>query len=232
VQADIAGPAGRLEALVDDAPDAAFAALVCHPHPRFGGTMHTHAVYRIAKAVRAKGGVSLRFNFRGVGRSEGTYGGGDGEADDARAALDWLARAKPGLDLLACGFSFGAWMALLGCAGDARVTGFLLAGLALRAPDLPPQGAPNAEGGFAARSDLDRFRESAVVRDVEKPVAVVQAEHDEFASPDEVRAAVAGSRGPRRLAIVKGARHLFTEDLDALQREAEAALDWLRGESP
>jgi alpha/beta superfamily hydrolase len=211
VQADIHGPAGRLEALLEDAPGAAFAAIVCHPHPLFGGTMHTHAVHRIAKAVRAKGGIALRFNFRGVGRSAGTYGGGDGEAEDARAALDWLAGARPGTELLACGFSFGAWMALLAGGGDARVAGLLLAGLALRAPDLA------------------RFRESALVREVAKPVAVVQAEADEFASPDEVRAAVEGSRGPRRLATVKGARHLFTEDLAALQREAEAALDWLRG---
>jgi uncharacterized protein len=214
VQADIEGPAGRLEAHLEDAPDASFAAVVCHPHPRFGGTMHTHAVYRLAKAVRAKGGAALRFNFRGVGRSAGSYASGDGEAEDARAALDWLARAKPGLELLACGFSFGAWMALLAGGGDARVAGLLLAGLALRAPDL------------------QRFRESAVVRDVEKKVAIVQAEADEFASPDEVRAVLEGSRGPRRLAVVKGARHLFTEDLAALQREAEAALDWLRGGAP
>jgi alpha/beta superfamily hydrolase len=214
VQADLVGPAGRLEALLEGAPDAAFAAIVCHPHPLFGGTMHTHAVYRLAKAVRARGGAALRFNFRGVGRSAGSYDAGDGEAEDARAALDWLAREKPGLELLACGFSFGAWMALLAGGGDARVAGLLLAGLALRAPDL------------------DRFRESAVVREVAKPVAIVQAEADEFAAPDEVRAAIEGSRGPRRLATVKGARHLFTEDLEALQREAESALDWLRGGAP
>ncbi|HEY6006083.1 MAG TPA: alpha/beta family hydrolase [Anaeromyxobacter sp.] len=214
MQADVVGPAGRLEALLEDAPDAAFAAVVCHPHPRFGGTMNTHAVHRLAKAVRARGGASLRFNFRGVGRSAGSYAAGDGEAEDARAALDWLAAAKPGLELLACGFSFGAWMAVLAGGGDGRVAGLLLAGLALRAPDL------------------QRFRESSLVRDVAKPVAIVQAEADEFASPDEVRAAIEGSRGPRRLATVKGAKHLFTEDLPALQREAEAALDWLRGGAP
>jgi uncharacterized protein len=211
VQADIDGPAGRLEALFEDAPDAAFAAIVCHPHPLYGGTMHTHAAYRLAKAVRARGGAALRFNFRGVGRSAGKYGGGDGEAEDARAALEWLAGARPGLALLACGFSFGAWMAILAGDGDARVSGILVAGLALRAPDLA------------------RFRDSGRVREVEKPMAVVQAERDQFGTPDEVRAALEGSRGPRRVAIVPGATHLFTEDLPALQREAEAALDWLRG---
>jgi uncharacterized protein len=211
MQADLEGPAGRIEALLEDAPDAAFGAVVCHPHPLYGGTMHTHAVHRLAKAVRARGGVALRFNFRGVGRSAGRYAGGDGEAEDARAALDWLAAAKPGLTLLSCGFSFGAWVAILAGGADPRVRGLLLAGLALRAPDL------------------QRFRESDRLREVAKPLAVVQAEGDEFASPDEVRAAMEGSRGPRRLGTVPRASHLFTEDLPALQREAEAALDWLLG---
>lgn len=206
---DLHGPAGRLEALLDDAPGASFAAVVCHPHPRFGGTMHNHATYRLAKAVLAKGGAALRFNFRGVGRSAGAYDGGDGEADDARAALDALAAARPGLPLLACGFSFGAWMAILAGGADPRVSGLLLAGLALRAPDL------------------QRFRDAGRVREVEKPVAIVQAERDEFGTPPEVEAALAGSRGPRRLAVLAGASHLCTEDLPGLQREAEAGLDWL-----
>jgi len=209
VNVDLAGPAGRLEALLEEGPGASFAALVCHPHPRFGGTLHNHATYRLAKAVRAKGGDALRFNFRGVGRSAGAWGGGDGEAEDAAAALAWLARERPGLPLLACGFSFGAWMALLAGGPEPRVRGLLLAGLALR-----------AEG-------LARFPESAQVREIEKPVAIVQAEGDEFGTPAEVEAAVAGSRGPRRVVAVPGATHLFGEDLPALQREAEAAIDWL-----
>jgi alpha/beta superfamily hydrolase len=209
VNVDLHGPAGRLEALLDDAPGASFAAVVCHPHPRFGGTMHNHATYRLAKAIGAKGGAALRFNFRGVGRSAGAYDGGDGEADDARAALDALAAERPGLPLLACGFSFGAWMAILAGGADPRVSGLLLAGLALRAPDL------------------QRFRDAGRVREVEKPVAIVQAERDEFGTPPEVEAALAGSRGPRRLAVLAGASHLCTEDLPGLQREAEAGLDWL-----
>jgi uncharacterized protein len=215
---DIAGPAGRIEALLDE-PDplsaaaregrAAFAALVCHPHPRFGGTMHNHATYRLAKAVRVKGGVALRFNYRGVGRSAGRYEAGAGEADDARAALEWLARERPGIPLYSCGFSFGSWMAVLAGGADERVEGLLLAGLALRAPDL------------------ERFRDSGALREVEKPIGIVQAEHDQFGTLPEIEAAVAGSRGPRRLAVVAAARHLFSEDLAGLQREAETALDWL-----
>ncbi len=217
MQIDIAGPAGRLEAIAEDplgdhrdAPR--FAAVVCHPHPRFGGTMHTHAAHRLAKAVRSAGGTALRFNFRGVGRSAGAYDGGRGEAADARAALAWLAGERPAVPLLACGFSFGAWIALVAGGDDAGVRGLLLAGLALRS------------------ADLDVVRDAAQVTRVEKPIAIVQAAHDEFGTPDEVRLALAGSRGPRLVTEVPRATHLFTEDLAALQREAEAALAWILGE--
>lgn len=208
-QVDLEGPRGRLEALLEAVPAATFAALVCHPHPRFGGTMHNHATHRLARAARARGGDTLRFNYRGVGRSAGAYGGGDGEAEDAAAALAWLARERPGVPLLACGFSFGAWMALLAGGDHPRVAGLLLAGLALHAPDL------------------ERFRESGRAREVLKPVAVVQAERDAFGTPAEVEAALAGSPAPRRVFAVKGATHLFSEDLAALQREAEDAAAWL-----
>lgn len=176
--------------------------------------MHTHAAYRIAKAVAARSGAALRFNFRGVGRSAGAYDQGRGEADDARAALDWLAREKPGVPLLSCGFSFGAWMAVVAGGEDPRVRGLLLAGVALR-----------AEG-------VEDFRETGRLRQVDKPVAVVQAERDAFAAPAEIEDALRGSRGPRRLTAVPGATHLFVEDLPGLQREAEAALAWLLGEAP
>jgi len=210
MQVDLQGPAGRLEALAEGPSDAAFAAVVCHPHPGMGGTMHTHAAYRIAKAVVAKGGMALRFNTRGTGRSAGAYDGGRGEADDTRAALDWLARERPAIPLLACGFSFGAWMALVAGGDDARVRGLLLAGVAL-----------HAEG-------LEDFRRTGrLLRDVAKPVAIVQAENDPLGAPSEIDEAIRGSRGPRRLAIVRGATHLFVEDLPALQREAEAALGWV-----
>lgn len=208
-QLDLEGPAGRLEALLEEPPEPRFAAVVCHPHPQMGGTLHTHAVYRLARAVRTSGGTSLRFNYRGVGRSAGSYDQARGEAEDTRAVLDWLAAERPGMPLLAVGFSFGAWMATLAGGRDDRVEGLLLAGVALRAVDL------------------DLARDAADLRGVSKPVAVIQAARDQLGLPEELERELAGSAGPRRLAIVPGATHLFTEDLAALEHEGEAALGWL-----
>jgi hypothetical protein len=173
--------------------------------------MHNHATYRLARAARLRGGVTLRFNFRGVGRSAGAYDAGRGEVDDARAGLAHLASTYPELPKLACGFSFGSWMALLAGDEEPRVRGMLLAGFALRS------------------ADLDVVRDTAPVRASAKPIAIVQAQDDEFGTPEEVRAEVAGSVGPRRVVAVPGATHLFGEDLAALEREAEAAIDWLLG---
>lgn len=211
-QVDLHGPAGRLEALLEGPEDAAFAAVVCHPHPRLGGTLHNHATYRLARAVRARGGASLRFNFRGVGRSAGAYDRGRGEVDDVRAALAHLKAVRPERPLLACGFSFGAWAALRAGADDPGVRGLLLAGLALRSVDL------------------ELVRDASELRRVEQPLAVVQADGDQFGAPAEVELTLAGSIGRRRLDAVPGCTHLFTEDLGALERAADGALGWLLGE--
>ncbi len=211
-QVDLTGPAGRLEALLEQVPGARFAALVCHPHPRYGGTMHNHATYRLARAVRSAGGTTLRFNYRGVGRSAGRYDGGRGEALDARAALSALRELAPDRPLLGCGFSFGAWVAVA-CSDEPGLVGLLLAGLQLRT------------------TEVDGVRHPDGLRAGTLPVAVVQAERDEFATPAEVREAVAGSAGPRRVTAVPGASHLFDEDLTALEREAGEALSWIRAGS-
>ena len=203
---------GRIEALLEEVPGGRFAALVCHPHPRFGGTMHNHATYRLARAARAAGATTLRFNYRGVGRSAGEYAGGLGEVEDARAALAHLRALDPARPLLACGFSFGAWVAAE-CADAPDVVGVLLAGLAVRA------------------AELEGLRRPERVREVRQPLAVVQAQGDEFGTPAEVRELLAGSRGPRRVSSVAGATHLFGEDLDALERELAAALAWVLAEA-
>jgi alpha/beta superfamily hydrolase len=203
MQVDLQGPGGLLEALYEEPAQPTFAAVVCHPHPLHGGTMHNHATYRLARAVRAAGGASLRFNFRGVGRSGGEYAAGQGEADDVRAALAWLAREKARLPRLTCGFSFGAWMALSAGCADGPVRGILAAGLT------------------PATFDLDFARRCP------KPVAVVQADRDQLGRLDDVRTLLAGAAAPRRLWVVEGATHLFGEDLDGLQRQAESGLSWL-----
>jgi len=207
-QVDLTGPAGRIEALLEEVRGARFAAVVCHPHPQYGGTMHNHATYRLARAVRTAGGTTLRFNYRGVGRSAGSYDGGRGEALDTRAVLQRLRTVAPGRPLLCCGFSFGAWVAVA-CADEPGLVGLLLAGLPIRS------------------AEVESVRSPERVRATPLPLAVVQAEGDEFASPAEVRELLAGSAGPRRLAAVPGATHLFDDDLPALEREAAQALAWI-----
>ena len=127
----IAGPAGRIEALLEEPEEGEprFAALVCHPHPQHGGTMHNKVVYRMARGLRGAGGVVLRFNYRGVNLSDGVYDQGLGETADARACLNWLVQRYPTLPYVVSGFSFGSRIAQkIGCAaGDARrviVVGF------------------------------------------------------------------------------------------------------------
>ncbi len=200
---NLEGPAGRIEALHEEPPSPRFAALVLHPHPLYGGTMHNHATYQIAKAARSEGAATLRMNFRGVGLSAGAHAGGAGEADDARAALAWLRQRHPGLPIFAGGMSFGAAVALrVGCAAP-EILGVLAAGVALRSFRL-------------------EFVEGCT-----KAVAGVQAEHDEFGSPAEVASLLAGPPERRRLWVVPGTTHLFLEDLPALQKAAAAAWAWL-----
>src|SRR5919108_5874917 len=128
---DLIGPTGPLEGLLDlppgfDGPEtqATIRAAVAfaHPHPQFGGTMHTKAVYQGAKGLARTGCAVLRFNFRGVGRSVGTFDQGPGEKADFTAALDYMAARYPGVKLWAAGFSFGAWVALEVGAADDRVS--------------------------------------------------------------------------------------------------------------
>ena len=110
----VPGPAGNLEALLEEPEDGEprYAALVCHPHPQHGGTMHTKVVYRIARGLRKTGAVVLRFNYRGVNLSEGAYADGVGELEDARTCLAFLRERYPDLPFVVAGFSFGSRIAL------------------------------------------------------------------------------------------------------------------------
>lgn len=153
------GPAGRLEALLEEPAtgDPVHAVLVCHPHPQHGGTMHNKVVYRLARGLRATGAVVLRFNFRGVNLSEGTYGHGDGELEDAHAALDFLRARYPNLPFSLAGFSFGSRIILrLGCKPDIDAKRLIAVGYPTRWPDLEDLHACTREKIFI-QSTRDEF---------------------------------------------------------------------------
>src|SRR5438552_836069 len=128
---EFTGPAGRLEGLLDlphrhgDEPALRAGVVLAHPHPQQGGTMHTKAVYQAAKGLVRIGCAVLRFNFRGVGSSQGIFDNGAGETDDFRAALDLMHERYPTAPLWTAGFSFGAWIALEIGAEDDRVSALI-----------------------------------------------------------------------------------------------------------
>lgn len=195
---------GQLEAIVRQPPAPVAAAVVCHPHPRGGGTLNNNVVYRLAKALVDGGVATLRFNFRGVGASSGTYAEGIGEEDDARDALDFLRARHPALPLWMAGFSFGARVGLSVGARDARVEKLLGVGLALEMFDY----------GFLAASG--------------KPKAIIQAADDEYGARDAIEAAVRAMAEPKRLWIVDGATHLFPGRLDPFEAAAREAVGYLK----
>jgi alpha/beta superfamily hydrolase len=166
----IRGAAGLLEGLlwVPEPPrEVHLAAVVCHPHPLYQGTMHNKVVYQAAKALDSLGIPVLRFNFRGVGTSEGTYDHGRGEEDDVRAALDHLSSQFSGVPLVAAGFSFGAWVGLRAGCLDARVVDLIGLGLPiddrklgfgyLRACTKPKLLVQGEGDQYGARSHFERF---------------------------------------------------------------------------
>lgn len=194
----IPGPVGRIESLVklpEDESEPRFAAVVCHPHPLFGGSMHTRVIYRTATALARAGGAALRFNFRGVGLSSGSHDDGRGETDDLDAVLTWLRTAFPDLPLLLAGFSFGAWVGLRLGAADGRIEALIGIGLA------------------TTRHRYDELNGCT------KPKLFIQGGADELGPADEVRALVDGLPPPKRLVVVAGADHLFTRGTDELERQ-------------
>jgi alpha/beta superfamily hydrolase len=194
---DLTGPAGRLEALLD-APEglepgtAPRAAVVfAHPHPQFGGTMHTKAVYQGAKGLTRIGCAVLRFNFRGVGASEGTFDRGEGEKADFSAVLDYLSARHPASPLWAAGFSFGAWVALEVGAVDPRVS--LLIGIA----------PPVATSVSGQPYDFSNTLVST------KPKFFVQGEGDDVCPLEAMWQFYGRLQEPKELVVIDAADHLF-----------------------
>ncbi len=218
----LAGPAGRLEALLNlGTPDARFAALVCHPHPRYGGDLHNKVVYHAMKALNdpvwGLGWPVLRFNFRGTGLSQGEHHG-RAESGDVRAALDWL-EDEFNLPVVVAGFSFGAAMALWACCGQDRTDKPERTGKDVRA--LIALGLPTAADGRAYHY---RFLHNATV-----PKLFLSGDRDQFA-PAAQLAQVAGSAAePKRLVLIPGADHFFTGQLEPMQ---QALAGWLKEQLP
>ena len=197
---DIAGPAGRLECILmrpDAAPVAA--GIVCHAHPRHGGVMHFKVVFRVAKALQAENVAALRFNFRGVGRSEGRHDEGRGELDDVHAALDELIRRFPGLPLLTGGFSFGSVMALRAGCADARVRAL-----------------------FGLGFPMTMVRDPAFLQACTRPRLFVQGDSDAFGSGPAFRDMVAALPEPKTVVVVPGADHFFSGQLEEMQEAVRA----------
>ena len=202
---DLEGPAGRLEALLDEGTTPPRAAVVFgHPHPMQGGTMHTKAVYQGAKGLTRIGCAVLRFNFRGVAGSAGTFGQGDGEKADFAAAIDLMAARYPGSPIWAAGFSFGSWVALETGADDPRVS--VLIGIA----------PPINRDGYTWERTLAS----------EKPKFFVQGDLDELCSIKDLWAFYAKLKEPKELAVIDGGSHLF----EGKTREVGDALEDLLGD--
>jgi uncharacterized protein len=198
---ELKGPAGRLEALLDEpgrSPRAA--AVFAHPHPVYGGTMNTKAVFHGAKALAQIGCAVLRFNFRGAGKSEGVFDEGAGEAEDFRAALDFVAERFPGIPIWSAGMSFGAWIALTVGAADSRVTTLI-----------------------AIATPVDRFDYSAV-RSSTKPKFFIHGERDEVCPLSAIRRFYAEIPEPKELVVIDAADHLFDGKVGEL---ADALIDLL-----
>ncbi len=201
---DLAGPAGLLEALLNTGnPDAPFSALVCHPHPMGGGTMHNKVVYHAMKALHGLGLPVLRFNFRGTGRSEGSHDEGRREQDDVRAALDWL-HQKFQRPILFTGFSFGANVGMRACCNDPRVSGLIALGLPV-----------SAEG----RNYTYKYLPQCL-----QPKLFISGDHDQYGPVPEVEAVIATAPEPKQLVWIPNADHFFLGKLDQVQ---SAIVSWV-----
>ncbi len=224
------GPAGRLEAILNTGgADAPFTALVAHPHPPSGGTMHHKVVYHVAKAFSSFGLPVLRFNFRGTGLSQGRHDNGFGEVDDVRSAVDWLSASfeRP---VLFAGFSFGANVGLRACCGDKRVHGLIALGLPLVQPqsdvspamqtqdgvarkEAPTDGRARGPSSFGVGSRTPRreysYRFLPACGTV--PKLFVSGDQDAFCPQGVLESALVHAAEPKKIVWVAGADHFFAD---------------------
>ena len=201
------GPAGRLEALLNlGVENPTHTAVVCHPHPLYGGTLHNKVVFHTMKALNSFGYPVLRFNFRGAGLSQGKYDHGNGEVEDVRTALDWLDHEFH-LPLIFTGFSFGAVVGLRAACPDARVRAVIGLGLPVAAID-------------------DRVYDFEFLRDCVKPKLFISGDRDQFGPRAKLEQAMEALPEPKKLVIVPGADHFFEGRLRELRQAIES---WVPG---
>jgi alpha/beta superfamily hydrolase len=205
------GPAGRLEALLNSgAESATHAALVSHPHPLFGGTLHNKVVFHTMKALNSFGFPVLRFNFRGTGLSHGEHDYGKGEVEDVRTALDWL-DAEFHLPLIFAGFSFGAAVGLRAASPDPRVKALIGVGV----PVAP----------VAADKEEPRVYTFDFLRDCTLPKLFISGARDQFGPRAKLEELVNSVREPKKLVLIEGGDHFFEGRLKELR---EAIETWVK----
>jgi hypothetical protein len=198
----LSGSAGELEAMLEEPEDGppSQVALVAHPHPLYGGSMHSKVVHRLARGFRRAGAVVLRFNFRGVGGSQGAHSGGPGEVEDARACLEWLRGHYPGLPYTLAGFSFGSGIALrLGC--ELMTASRVVA------------------AGFPTRMGTAWLSGCAV------PRVFIQSTHDQYGPRPEFQVFFDALPEPKRLVWVEAQDHFFAGGLDELEEAAFGSVE-------
>jgi alpha/beta superfamily hydrolase len=193
------GEAGRIEALLEEPEEGTpvEAAIVCHPHPQFGGTMHNKVVYRLARGLRRTGCVVLRFNYRGVNLSEGEYAEEIGGTEDARVSLRELQSRYPALPVLAAGFSFGSRVALRLASEEPAVRRALAAGFPTRV----------AERDFVYRVTVPKY--------------FIQSTHDQFGPKTDLESFYLSLPQPKELHWVAAGDHFFVDALDMFEQVVE-----------
>jgi alpha/beta superfamily hydrolase len=189
---DIYSPAGKLESLYRELQDPAAAAVVCHPHPLGGGTLHNKVVFRAARGLESADVATLRFNFRGVGASGGRHDQGEGELEDVNAAVDWMKWKHPGKKLIVGGFSFGAWVASRAACERSDVDAVFLIGTPVNKYDF----------GY--------------LRHCEKPMLLLHGTQDEHGDAAKVEKLGQSIRSAETI-IVTGADHFFTKQIEAVE---------------
>lgn len=198
---------GRLEAILKEPHGAEprGVALVCHPHPLGGGTMHNKVVFRAAAGLLDAGLVTLRFNYRGVGQSTGTHDEGRGEQDDIRTALDYLSENYPNLPITFAGFSFGSRFGTEVSMTDERVVRLISIG-----------------------TPVDKYGDYDFLRNLKKPILFVHGDKDEFGSVENLKKLVESlpPEAEAELVVFENSGHFFDEHLNELR---ETIKNWTDG---